>query len=573
MVPGGDGRNAGRLLAGRYRVIRELGRGGMGTVCQALDEVLGREVAVKEPRTFTDTGGPELRLLCGRMQREARAAARIRHTGVVAVHDVTEHEGRPIIVMELVDGPSLADLLRTEGNLDPYRAAAVGAEVADALAAAHRAGVLHRDVKPGNILLDRNGRVVLSDFGIATVDEGGDASAARMTQSGVLLGSLEYMAPERAQGHRPGPPSDVWSLGATLYAAVEGTSPFQRSATWPTLTAIISEPMPDPRHAGPLTAVLRQLMDKDPEARPDAEQARDLLRAVASAREETPGGPVALVTPPAAVRPASGAVAAPAGDGPEPRPGPPVPDPLPGPSAPPPAAAPRHPPGQARAARRRRVVVAVTAVGVVLAVAATVLALVGGGTGQAPTAAHGRKPAVPAARSVPVGAGTAGPAASARKTAGQVAPAGAGGAAEPGATPTGAAREGGTAGAQPGASPDSAPVTGAGAGAGASPTTTRPASTAPAPACTAAGDGTYTCTLVHGAKSYDDAGTKVGRVGKGAHPFFCQSDQGRRVTRGAVTSLWWARTDDDKGNSGVWISVVFIQGSASDQPLTGLPTC
>lgn len=238
----GQGDETGRLLAGRYRVVAQLGRGGMGVVWRALDEVLGREVAVKELRTYTDADGPELADLRLRMQREARAAARVRHPGVVAVHDVTEVDGRPLIVMELVDGPSLDDVLRERGTLDAREAAEIGAKVMDALAAAHRAGVLHRDVKPGNILLDRSGRVVLTDFGIATMEDPGDGSATHLTRSGELVGSLDYLAPERAQGSDPGPASDVWALGATLYAAVEGSSPFRRTSTYSTLTAIVAEP-------------------------------------------------------------------------------------------------------------------------------------------------------------------------------------------------------------------------------------------------------------------------------------------------------------------------------------------
>lgn len=179
----------GRLLAGRYRVTAALGRGGMGIVWKAVDEVLGREVAVKELRTYTDAAGPELAGLQLRMQREARAAARVRHPGVIAVHDIAEVDGRPIIVMELVDGPSLDDVLHERGTLDPAEAAGIGAKVMDALSAAHRAGVLHRDVKPGNILLDRSGRVVLTDFGIATMEDPGDGSATHLTRSGELVGS------------------------------------------------------------------------------------------------------------------------------------------------------------------------------------------------------------------------------------------------------------------------------------------------------------------------------------------------------------------------------------------------
>ncbi|MBX9394669.1 protein kinase [Streptomyces sp. TRM72054] len=279
----GQADGAGRLLAGRYRVVAQLGRGGMGVVWRAVDEVLGREVAVKELRTYTDAAGPELADLRLRMQREARAAARVRHPGVVAVHDIAEVDGRPLIVMELVDGPSLDDVLRDRGTLDPREAAGIGAKVMDALAAAHRVGVLHRDVKPGNILLDRSGRVLLTDFGIAMMEDPGDGSATHLTRSGELVGSLDYLAPERAQGADPGPASDVWALGATLYAAVEGASPFRRTSTYSTLTAIVAEPLPEPRRAGPLGPVLRRLMDKRPESRPEAEEAREFLQAVAEA--------------------------------------------------------------------------------------------------------------------------------------------------------------------------------------------------------------------------------------------------------------------------------------------------
>ncbi|WP_143589941.1 serine/threonine-protein kinase, partial [Streptomyces africanus] len=285
----GQADGTGRLLAGRYRVTAQLGRGGMGVVWKAVDEVLGREVAVKELRTYTDAAGPELAGLHLRMQREARAAARVRHPGVIAVHDIAEVDGRPLIVMELVDGPSLDDVLRERGPLDPGEAAGIGAKVMDALAAAHRAGVLHRDVKPGNILLDPSGRVVLTDFGIATMDDPGDGSATHLTRSGELVGSLDYLAPERAQGADPGPASDVWALGATLYAAVEGASPFRRTSTFSTLTAIVTEPLPEPRRAGPLAPVLQQLLDKRPEGRPEADLAREMLQAIAdSGGTDTP---------------------------------------------------------------------------------------------------------------------------------------------------------------------------------------------------------------------------------------------------------------------------------------------
>ncbi|WP_370269585.1 RICIN domain-containing protein [Streptomyces sp. V4I8] len=255
----------------------------MGTVWRAVDETLGREVAVKELRAFAD--GDDADRLAGmrlRMQREARAAARVRHSGVVAVHDVTDHEGHPVIVMELIEGASLDDVVRRQGALDPRYAAEIGAKVLDALAAAHRAGVLHRDVKPGNILLERGGRVVLTDFGIASIDDPGDGADTHLTRSGELVGSLDYLAPERARGEQPGPPSDIWSLGATLYAAVEGGTPFRRTSTWSTITAIVTEPLPEPRRAGPLTPALHALLEKDPASRPDATQAARLLTAIAT---------------------------------------------------------------------------------------------------------------------------------------------------------------------------------------------------------------------------------------------------------------------------------------------------
>ncbi|MDG4866262.1 serine/threonine-protein kinase, partial [Streptomyces sp. T-3] len=166
--------------------------------------------------------------------------------------------------------------------LPPREAAAIGAKVMDALAAAHQAGVLHRDVKPGNILLENSGRVVLTDFGIAAMDDPGDGASVNLTRSGELVGSLDYLAPERAQGHDPGPASDIWALGATLYFAVEGSPPFRRTSTWTTLTAIIGDPLPEPVRAGALAPVLAALMEKNPYARPDADRAKQLLEEVAT---------------------------------------------------------------------------------------------------------------------------------------------------------------------------------------------------------------------------------------------------------------------------------------------------
>ncbi|MEV4921715.1 serine/threonine-protein kinase [Streptomyces roseoverticillatus] len=294
----------GKLLGGRYRVTATIGRGGMGVVARAVDELLNREVAVKVLRAFTDASAAELADLRIRMQREAQAAARIRHGGVVTVHDVTEEQGLPVIVMELVDGPSLDDVLEERGALEPHEAAAIGARLMDALDAAHRAGVLHRDVKPGNVLLEYGersemgvppaggwGRVVLTDFGIATMEAAGDGAMAKLTQSGQIIGSLDYLPPERAQGKEPGPASDIWSLGMTLYAAVEGTSPFRRTSVWSTLSAIVTEPLPEPRRAGALAPVLQALMAKEPENRPAAGEARELLERVAAGGTAAPYAP------------------------------------------------------------------------------------------------------------------------------------------------------------------------------------------------------------------------------------------------------------------------------------------
>ncbi|MFG2333322.1 protein kinase [Streptomyces sp. NPDC048604] len=283
----------GKLLGGRYRVTSVIGRGGMGVVARAVDTMLNREVAVKVLRAFTDASAAELADLRTRMQREAQAAARVRHSGVVTVHDVTEEQGLPVIVMELVEGASLDDVLTERGPLEPREAAAIGAALMDALDAAHRVGVLHRDVKPANVLLEHGGRVVLTDFGIATMEASGDEAMAKLTRSGDIIGSLDFLAPERAQGREPGPASDIWSLGMTLYAAVEGTSPFRRTSAWSTLSAIVTEPLPEPRRAGPLLPVLQALMAKEPERRPSADEARGMLERVAA------GGtaPLASTTP------------------------------------------------------------------------------------------------------------------------------------------------------------------------------------------------------------------------------------------------------------------------------------
>ncbi|MFD4553620.1 serine/threonine-protein kinase [Streptomyces sp. NPDC058469] len=725
-VPSGEsGRVDGvdRLLAGRYRVVGQLGRGGMGVVWRAVDEVLGREVAVKELRTFTDAHGPELADLRLRMQREARAAARVRHPGVVAVHDIAEVDGRPLIVMELIDGPSLDDVLGERGPIDPREAAGIGAKVMEALAAAHAVGVLHRDVKPGNILLDRSGRVVLTDFGIATMDDPGDGSATHLTRSGELIGSLDYLAPERAQGADPGPASDVWALGATLYAAVEGASPFRRTSTYSTLTAIVSEPLPEPRRAGRLGPVLRQLMDKRPELRPGAEAAQGLLEGVAgAAAEDLPtavlrgtGGRVPAVPPgfgavesrgsagPGAGVPeptestearaaglgASGAAlvdadadadagagargvdaaeptesgrglwaaqhVAPAGKafgvaepvggggpgtggspeeaGPEEAgvsasgwsgsggatpgspgrlgvsaygagaaglPGPgeqgsgslerpgsdalppaatPPPTPVPqgfgpplAPLAPVPQPSPPTGPMTSAAAPRRkaRILIAAAAVAAVLAGAGVVVArMVNSGdttvTSQPSTSA-------------PAGAGV-GPASPSGRTDAHrsVGPKpteqGDDGSREPTQQHTGKG-ESTTAGQAPSVAPTKSTSSGGGNVGGGAPTTGGASpSSSPDPACQSIGGGKYNCQVWRSAKSYTASGTEVGVLGAGTNYFFCQQNLGRRETYGQWTNIWWAKTDDDSGNTNVYVSDVYLKGGDNDEPIPGLPVC
>ncbi|MFD9684365.1 protein kinase [Kitasatospora sp. NPDC059146] len=266
---------AERLLAGRYELGERLGRGGMGTVWRAWDRMLDREVAVKE-LTVNHLPEEDLQILHTRMKREASAAARIKHPGVITVHDVLEQDGRPWIVMELVDGRSLADVISQDGTLPPRAAAEVGSQVLAALHRGHQLGVLHRDVKPANVLLERGtGRVVLLDFGIAKYE-----GSTELTRPGDLVGSPDYLAPERAQGERPGPASDLWGLGATLYAAVEGQSPFRRDSPITTLAAVVDEPLPESRRAGPLGPVLAALMAKDPNDRPNADEAARMLAEV-----------------------------------------------------------------------------------------------------------------------------------------------------------------------------------------------------------------------------------------------------------------------------------------------------
>ncbi|MGW6576698.1 protein kinase domain-containing protein [Streptomyces sp. NPDC054945] len=283
------GQDEGRLLAGRYRLSAVLGKGGMGTVWRAQDETLGRTVAVKELRFSTGVDEDEKRRLITRTLREAKAIARIRSGGAVTVYDVVDEDGRPWIVMELIEGPSLAEFIRENGPLTPRRAAEVGLAVLDVLRAAHGQGILHRDVKPSNVLIAGNGRVVLTDFGIAQVE--GDPS---VTSTGMLVGAPSYISPERARGHKPGPPADMWSLGGLLYASVEGVPPYDKGSALATLTAVMTEPVEPPKNAGPLTEVIYGLLAKDPIHRLDDARARAMLGAVLAAPEPVPAP---VVTP------------------------------------------------------------------------------------------------------------------------------------------------------------------------------------------------------------------------------------------------------------------------------------
>ncbi|MFF4622267.1 serine/threonine-protein kinase [Nonomuraea jabiensis] len=282
------------MLAGRYSLMSQLGQGGMGTVWLAVDELLHQQVAVKEVRLPADLDEASRAELTERTLREARAAARLRsHPSIVTVHDVVMDGGRPWIVMELVHGRSLDRIVREDGPLPPARTAWVGRHVLDALAAAHSMGVLHRDVKPGNVLLTQDGRVLLTDFGIATV-----AGDAALTQTGLLNGSPGYIAPERLRGEADGPEADLWSLGATLYMAVEGRAAYTGPNAAAVMAAVLlREPAP-PQRAGSLTPVLAALLEKDPQRRCGPARAAAWLQAVA--RGDVP----ADTTHPAARRPA-----------------------------------------------------------------------------------------------------------------------------------------------------------------------------------------------------------------------------------------------------------------------------
>ncbi len=275
------------FLAGRYRLIRPLGQGGMGRVWLAHDEMLRRDVAIKE-LVAPGLSGEQQREMRERSIREARAIARLNHTNVVRIFDVLNADGEPWIVMEFVASRSLQQVLTEDGPVTPAEAARIGLAVLAALVAAHRAGLLHRDVKPANVLLADDGRVVLTDFGLATAPD--DPS---MTQTGVVLGSPSYLAPERAIDAPFGPAADLWSLGATLYTAVEGQPPYARGSTLATLAALATQPPTPSARAGAMAPALEGLLRKDPSQRVGAEEAERLLRQAPA----QPPSPPATATP------------------------------------------------------------------------------------------------------------------------------------------------------------------------------------------------------------------------------------------------------------------------------------
>ncbi|MGW3604588.1 protein kinase domain-containing protein [Micromonospora sp. NPDC005161] len=363
------------LIAGRYRLLDLVGAGGMGRVWLARDEMLHRDVAVKEvvpPSWLAETERAELRL---RTLREARTAARLNHPNVVRIYDVVHDRESPWIVMEYVPSRSVQQIISAEGPLNPQRTARIGLAVLAALRAAHTAGVLHRDVKPHNVLVADDGRVVLTDFGLATFD-GGDGA---MTGPGMVLGSPQFVAPERARERVSNPRTDLWSLGATLYAMVEGRSPYARSSAMATLSALATEP-PDPmRRAGSLHPVLTGLLQRDPWRRLTAAEAEPLLRG-AAADDDPPTEPARSAAV-AAVR-SAGRAAVPA-----------APTGWPSPPGDPPASTDR--PATRPGRWRRRMLTLGGAATALLAASGVALALVNRNDGRTPPSGAGGGEATP----------------------------------------------------------------------------------------------------------------------------------------------------------------------------------
>jgi eukaryotic-like serine/threonine-protein kinase len=301
---------ADRIIAHRYLLQAPLGRGGTGVAWQAHDTLLGRDVAVKEvviPALLPQAGRGAAQ---ARVLREVRAAARLNHPGAVTVYDVVRDGDHTFVVMELVRAPTLTELVQAQGPLPPERVAQIGMQLAGALAAAHRVGIVHRDVKPGNVLVPGQGGVKLADFGVASLQ--GDPT---LTSTGLVLGSPAYVAPEQASGKPSGPPADLWALGATMFFAVEGEPPFGKGALIPTLAAVVNEEPRPLRRAGPIGWVIGALLAKDPAVRPSARKVQHWLRWLVE-----PAGPAAPPGTPVRQRPA-GSVPSPAAPPSGPQPG------------------------------------------------------------------------------------------------------------------------------------------------------------------------------------------------------------------------------------------------------------
>jgi eukaryotic-like serine/threonine-protein kinase len=295
----------GTTIGGRYTLRAAIGHGGMGTVWHAADSLLRRDVAVKEVLFPAGMAAEDRTAMYERTLREARAAAALSHPSVVQVYDVVTEDGRPWIVMELLHARSLADLIISDGPLAPRAVAKIGIALLGALEVAHGAGVLHRDVKPANVLICTDGRCVLTDFGVARIP-----AESNLTTPGMVLGSPHFISPERAVGGKFGPPSDLFSLGVSLFTAVEGRPPFDRGDPFETMRAVVEEPPARPVRAGALAPVLYGLLEKDPARRWDVTRARQMLR-------ELLAGPLANnaahhVTDPYAVVPPAPAPAVPA---------------------------------------------------------------------------------------------------------------------------------------------------------------------------------------------------------------------------------------------------------------------
>nr|CEL16834.1 serine/threonine protein kinase [Kibdelosporangium sp. MJ126-NF4]CTQ91938.1 serine/threonine protein kinase [Kibdelosporangium sp. MJ126-NF4] len=279
-----------RVVNGRYHLVREIGRGGMGVVWLAEDRTIGRKVAIKELHLPDGIDPQERHIFEERVLREARTAGRLNDPAIVTVYDVVQEQGNTFIVMELIDAPTLTDIVRQRGALSEAHTAQIAVQLVSALETAHRAGIVHRDVKPSNVMIDSNGRVKLTDFGIAQ-----STDDPRLTTSGTLIGSPTYMSPERLHGQEAVPASDLWSLGATLFFAVEGYGAYDRQTTAASIQAIMNEVAFLTRCRGPLASLIMGLLNSNPDGRPTAPQVRALLGQATQVAMNT--GPTAQVLP------------------------------------------------------------------------------------------------------------------------------------------------------------------------------------------------------------------------------------------------------------------------------------